>query len=97
TEGRLRLHGRVMVARGASVRRYRNVVYRQDRVASAPVEDVDIALLGCLDQRWYPRAAHGEVDQRGLGGIVPVPMVAVHGLERPDQMAVREAQGNDGA
>ena len=56
-ERRDRLRRRRLLAGDAAARGDRDFVDRQDRLAGAPVEHVDIALLGRLHQRRHLRAA----------------------------------------
>ena len=82
---------------GQRARRHRRLGDGQDRLAAAPVEHVELALLGRLHERRHLGAADLEIDQRRLRRHVAVPEIVVNALERPAQLAGREVEGDDGA
>ena len=52
---------------GQRARRHRDLADRQDRLAGAPVEHVDVALLGRLHERRHLGAADLEIDRASAG------------------------------
>ncbi|MBK6454227.1 MAG: hypothetical protein IPF84_17690 [Proteobacteria bacterium] len=68
-------------------------LHREQRLAVAPVEHEDEALLAHLCERRDSLAAlAAPVEQDGLRGRVVVPQVVVHQLESPGHLAGRQAQ-----
>ena len=78
---------------GDGARRHGALLHREQRLAVAPVEDEDEALLAHLCQRRHAAAVGAApVEKHGLGGRVVVPQVVVHELERPGDLAGGQPQ-----
>ncbi len=93
--GRIGLRGRGELAVVGALR-HGHLVDRHDGLASTPVEDVQVAALGRLDDGRDLALRPVDIHQRGLRRQVAIPEIVVHRLEFPAHLAARQVQRHQG-
>ncbi len=63
------------------------LVDRKERLARDAIEEVEIALLGCLRDGVDVLAVFLHAEERGRRGKIAIPYVVVHALKMPEAFA----------
>ncbi len=75
---------------------HRDLLHRNDRFARPPVQHIEVATLGGLDDGRDLALRPVDVHQGGLGRQVAIPEVMVHGLELPAHLAGVQVKRHQG-
>ncbi len=75
---------------------HRDLLHRNDGFARPPVQHIEVAALGGLDDGRNLALRPVDVHQGGLGRQVAIPEVMVHGLELPAHLAGVQVQRHQG-